>query len=92
MKNINDEVAGIIEADMDIETFKHNNIEDAWDWKCGDFIIPCGGTHVSKTSQIGKVTVKRKTKGKSLERLIVVVEEELLFANEYKTAVVQHIF
>ncbi|MDR0579147.1 MAG: hypothetical protein LBG21_00880 [Campylobacteraceae bacterium] len=83
MENINTEVAQIIEANMPIETFKHNGIEDAWDWKCGDFIISCGGMHVDKTSKIGKVIVRRKTKGKGIERMIVNVCDELLCENHY---------
>ncbi|MDR1554705.1 MAG: hypothetical protein LBS39_01615 [Campylobacteraceae bacterium] len=83
MENINAEVAQIIGADVLVETFKHNNIEDAWDWKCKDFIIPCGGTHVDKTSKIGKVIVRRKTKGKGVERMIVNVHDELLYIGEY---------
>jgi alanyl-tRNA synthetase len=83
MENINAEVARIAGADMPIETFKYNGIEDAWDWKCGNFVIPCGGTHVSKTSQIGKITVKRKTKGKGIERMIAVVKDELLCVDNY---------
>jgi alanyl-tRNA synthetase len=83
MENINVEVMRMIDANMPIETFKHNGIEDAWDWKCGDFVIPCGGTHADKTSQIGKVTVKRKTKGKGIERMIVVVADQSLHVRDY---------
>jgi alanyl-tRNA synthetase len=83
MASINYEVQRIIDDNMQIETFKHNNIEDAWDWKCGDFVIPCGGTHVSRTSQIGNMVVRRRTKGKNLERMIVVVENEFLCTNDY---------
>jgi alanyl-tRNA synthetase len=84
MEKINNEVAKLIKDDLSIETFKHKNIEEAWDWKCGDFVIPCGGTHVSKTSMIGNAIVKRRTKGKGIERMLVFVSGGLLDINHYK--------
>jgi alanyl-tRNA synthetase len=83
MENINSEIKTMIEQGTPIETFKHNGIDDAWDWKCGDFVIPCGGTHVGSTSKIGEVIVKRKTKGKGIERMIVAVTNELLGVDDY---------
>ena len=31
--------------------------------------VPCGGTHVDRTSEVGFVTLKRDRPGKSIERI-----------------------
>ena len=39
-------------------------------WKIDGFAqVPCGGTHVDKTSEVGFVTLKRDRPGKSIERI-----------------------
>ncbi len=38
-------------------------------WRCGPVEMPCGGTHVRNTSEIGSVKLKRKNPGKGVERV-----------------------
>ena len=40
-------------------------------WKCGEMVIPCGGTHVRSTSELGKLSLQRKRQGANLERLYI---------------------
>ena len=38
-------------------------------WRCGYIEMPCGGTHVMSTSEIGSIKLKRKNPGKGKERI-----------------------
>lgn len=45
-------------------------------WRCGPIMMPCGGTHVHNTREIGAIRLKRKNPGKGRERI------ETYLANE----------
>jgi len=38
-------------------------------WRCGEVIIPCGGTHVRSTQELSPIKVKRTKKGQTTTRL-----------------------
>ena len=38
-------------------------------WRCGPIMMPCGGTHVKNTREIGAIHLKRKNPGKGKERI-----------------------
>ena len=40
-------------------------------WRCGDISIPCGGTHVGNTKEIGPIRLRRRSQGKNLDRLYI---------------------
>ncbi len=42
---------------------------DLWWWQCGEWKMPCGGTHPRSTGEIGLITLKRKNIGKGKERI-----------------------
>ena len=42
---------------------------DLWWWICGNWKIPCGGTHVKNTLEIGKLQLKRRNIGAGKERI-----------------------
>ena len=42
---------------------------DLWWWQCGEWKMPCGGTHPRSTGEIGKIKLKRKNIGKGKERI-----------------------
>lgn len=71
IEKINLEAKKIIESLLPIYTYHHNDEYEAWYWKCGDFVCPCGGTHLTNTGEISEINIKRKNVGKSTERMIV---------------------
>ncbi|MCG8333747.1 MAG: alanyl-tRNA editing protein [Proteobacteria bacterium] len=44
-------------------------------WICNQVKIPCGGTHVKNTKEIGPITLKRRSQGKKLDRLYISLED-----------------
>jgi len=70
---------GLAEAQIDTNAFlsEDHEIEITSDpedpeiriWRCGPVGMPCGGTHVRNTSEIGSVQLKRKNPGKGVERV-----------------------
>ena len=44
-------------------------------WRCGDMEMPCGGTHVKNTEEIGKIRLKRKNIGSGKERIEIMLNE-----------------
>ncbi|MBD3155453.1 MAG: phenylalanine--tRNA ligase subunit beta [Candidatus Aenigmarchaeota archaeon] len=46
------------------------DVEKRW-WRCNSKGMPCGGTHVKNTSEIGEVKLKRKNIGAGKERVEV---------------------
>ncbi len=42
---------------------------DLWWWICGEWKMPCGGTHPRSTGEIGQIALKRKNIGKGKERI-----------------------
>lgn len=45
-----------------------NNPDLRW-WGCNGWKMPCGGTHVKNTTEIGSIKLARKNKGKGKERI-----------------------
>lgn len=46
-------------------------------WICGEWKMPCGGTHVKSTEEIGRISLKRKNLGSGKERIeIYLVQSE----------------
>lgn len=44
-------------------------------WKIDGFAqVPCGGTHVKSTAEVGFVTLKRSRSGKSIERIEIILK------------------
>jgi Ser-tRNA(Ala) deacylase AlaX len=54
-------------------------------WKIDGFAnVPCGGTHVKSTAEVGFVTLKREHPGKSIERIeIRLVDDSALPARKF---------
>ena len=47
-------------------------------WKIEDFAqVPCGGTHVKSTAEVGYVTLKRDRPGKGVERIIITLADSI---------------
>lgn len=44
-------------------------------WRCGDMEMPCGGSHVKNTGDIGKIRLNRKNIGSGKERIEIMLNE-----------------
>jgi alanyl-tRNA synthetase len=70
MELINDEVINYLNIEMNKLTISKSEVITYPDkdnshyryWKCLDYIIPCGGVHVSCLNEIGKIMVESHTK------------------------------
>lgn len=74
MKRINEYANEIINQELAVNIFAHIEEEEALFWECGDFTIPCGGTHAVNTKQLGEIVVRRKNIGRNADRLIATFE------------------
>ncbi|MBL7169853.1 MAG: phenylalanine--tRNA ligase subunit beta [Candidatus Aenigmarchaeota archaeon] len=66
---IEKESSQTISQGLEIKTeLDKKEVEKRW-WRCGKWGMPCGGTHVKNTSEIGKIKLKRKNIGAGKERV-----------------------
>ena len=70
LPQIEQKVKEIISKDLEIKTyFDENEPGKRW-WEIpGLYKMPCGGTHVKRTSEIGEIKLKRKNIGAGKERI-----------------------
>jgi Ser-tRNA(Ala) deacylase AlaX len=65
----------IVAADRDIITACSDEAGEVRYWQIDGFSrVPCGGTHVRTTGEIGPIELKRKNIGKGKERIEIYVE------------------
>jgi RimJ/RimL family protein N-acetyltransferase/Ser-tRNA(Ala) deacylase AlaX len=70
------EYEAIIAADYSIEKNYSDVSTQRRYWKIGGFAqVPCGGTHVRSTAEVGLVTLKRDRPGKGIERIEIRLTE-----------------
>ncbi|EOP90495.1 hypothetical protein IGM_02187 [Bacillus cereus HuB4-4] len=69
----------IVKNNISIQNIPLDEEPEAINWICGDMCIPCGGTHVRKTGDIGEISVRRNSRGKSLERIYLKIGEGDVF-------------
>lgn len=68
------EAQNIVDADLPIESEFSDKTNEKRYWKVEGFAqVPCGGTHLSRTSEVGQITLKRKNLGKGKERVEIYV-------------------
>ncbi|MBY0461781.1 MAG: alanyl-tRNA editing protein [Alphaproteobacteria bacterium] len=71
------EYNAIIEKDAAIKTDFSDVLSQKRFWEIDGFSkVPCGGTHVKSTGEVGYVTLKRKNIGKSKERIEISLADE----------------
>lgn len=80
---ISKRVNELVDGEIPIYVYPHDNENEAWYWKCLEFVCPCGGMHLSNTKQAGKLSVRRKNVGKTTERLIVTASDIGLDVSRY---------
>ncbi|NEQ30311.1 MAG: alanyl-tRNA editing protein [Leptolyngbya sp. SIO4C5] len=68
----------LVESDQAvISAFSDEKAEQRY-WKVDGFAqVPCGGTHIRKTSEVGEVRLKRKTGGKGKERVEIYISDQV---------------
>jgi len=73
---IKKEALKIIEANQEIISAFSNEEKEERYWEIRGFSrVPCGGTHLRKTAEIGEIELKRKNVGKNKERIEIYVSE-----------------
>jgi len=67
----------IIAQDVEVKCYDNPEKEGRRVWEIpGKWKMPCGGTHVKKTGEIGKILLKRKNIGAGKERIEIILEDE----------------
>jgi alanyl-tRNA synthetase len=70
--DLSQKVNDIISANSTISTYPDENKKNFRYWKIENYpVIPCGGTHVQNTSEIGNVNCKIKNKGNQGQRIYI---------------------
>ena len=71
---IREKVLAIVEADETIISEFSDEENQRRYWEIDGFArVPCGGTHLNKTGEIGEIKLKRKNPGKGKERIEIYV-------------------
>ncbi len=66
----------IIDADLPIITGFFDEVTQHRYWKIeGLATVPCGGTHVRSTAEVGFVELKRECRGKGVERIKITLKD-----------------
>jgi Ser-tRNA(Ala) deacylase AlaX len=66
----------VIQANQEIESAFSDVASEQRYWKVEGFAcVPCGGTHLKRTGEIGELTLKRKNIGKGKERIEIYVND-----------------
>ena len=74
--DLKSQVDDIIKNDLPIQCDFSDNRQERRFWKIDGFAkVPCGGTHVHSTGEVGAVQLKRKNPGKGKERIEIYLED-----------------
>lgn len=64
----------IVQEDRDIVSAYSDEVEERRAWEVVGFArVPCGGTHLKRTGEVGKIELKRDNIGKGKERIEVTI-------------------
>ena len=76
LPGFSDEVNRIIRSDLEIRTGFEDEANERRYWEIEGFArVPCGGTHVRRTAEIGPLRLKRDNIGKGKERVEIYLAE-----------------
>jgi Ser-tRNA(Ala) deacylase AlaX len=84
LADIQKEALRIIEANQEIISAFSDEEKEKRYWEIKGFAkVPCGGTHLKRTGEIGEIELKRKNPGKGKERIEIYVSQNpnLLFSS-----------
>ena len=77
LPEVNLEAESIIQKDLEINSSFSNELNEERYWEVVGFAkVPCGGTHLMKTGEVGKLKLKRKNIGKGKERVEIYLGSE----------------
>lgn len=69
-------VAEIIDLDLPIESAFSDQARERRFWRIDGFAaVPCGGTHLKRTGEVGAVSLRRKNIGRGKERIEIFVAD-----------------
>jgi Ser-tRNA(Ala) deacylase AlaX len=69
---IKKEAQELIDANHEIISAFSNEENERRYWEIKGFArVPCGGTHLKRTNEIGEITLKRENRGKGQERVVI---------------------
>lgn len=69
IQDVQSECDRLVDADIPILMTELEGEPECRIWNCCGVAIPCGGTHLSRTAQVGKFILRKKNKGKGLVRV-----------------------
>ena len=75
LREVQERANAAIASGEEMQSSVHPDESEALTWSFRDIRIPCGGTHVRSTAEIGSVRLRRKRQGKGLERLYITIPE-----------------
>lgn len=76
---LKEEAPALIDADLPIESAFSDMEAQRRYWKIEGFSqVPCGGTHVRRTGEVGRIRLKRDNVGKGKERINITLVDNLL--------------
>lgn len=68
----------IIGADLPVNSEYSDRENEIRYWEIENFArVPCGGTHIKKTGEIGAIALKRNNIGKGRERIEIILPEQV---------------
>ncbi len=65
----------VISAEAEVKCYGSSSDPERRVWESAGWSCPCGGTHVSDLSEIGKIRLKRKNIGSGKERIEILLVE-----------------
>lgn len=77
LPELQQQAQSVIDSHADIMSDFSDTSEQRRYWKVEGFAqVPCGGTHLKNTSEVGRIQLKRKNIGKGKERIEISLVEE----------------
>ncbi|AYO20004.1 alanine--tRNA ligase-related protein [Vibrio owensii] len=77
LPGLQQQAQSVIDSHADIISDFSDTSEQRRYWKVDGFAqVPCGGTHLKNTSEVGRIQLKRKNIGKGKERIEISLVEE----------------
>jgi alanyl-tRNA synthetase len=69
LEEIEEKLNNFLSGNHEVTRTRDEKLPDLMWWHCTQWKMPCGGTHVKNTSEIGRLKLKRITKGAGKERI-----------------------